>query len=99
MAALPAEESGVPKFLGLLAIVYHCSGCATEAKSGFSFTSFIPAQKEPNVIHGVLVSSTITLASIAFHRSLPGTDWITLPISSHLKSADALSNVLFTASP
>ncbi len=43
--ALPAKESARLKSLGLLAIVYHCSGCAMDERSSFNFTSFIPFQK------------------------------------------------------
>src|SRR4029079_11369665 len=99
IAALPAEESDVAKSRGLLATVYHCSGCAIEVRSGFNLTNFIPSQNDPNTSHGVLFSSKAKLGSIAFQRSLPGTDWTTLPMSSHLKSLDALSSVLFTATP
>jgi serine/threonine-protein kinase len=57
------------------------------------------ARPSANDIQAVPFSSVTICGSIAFQFVTPGTDWMTLPWSSHLKRGSARSSVTLVATP
>src|ERR687895_664169 len=75
-----------------------CLGSASFPDGQSSCTIRIPLQYEPNAIHGVPDSSSITPGSMAL-KSSDGSELKTSPRSTHSYCGSDGSSVLFVASP